>query len=62
LRAVLLVRNAAVSAQISFGRRTLWVGKRCPIELIFGQYAGNSYVYLSTKFCVVWICGLRAVR
>jgi hypothetical protein len=62
LRAVLSGRTAAISAQSSFGRRTVWVGKRCPIELIFGQYVGNSYVYLSTKFRAVWISGLRAVR
>jgi hypothetical protein len=58
----LLGRTATVSAQSSFGRRTVWVGKRCPIELIFGQYIGNSYVYLFTKFRVIWICGLRAVH
>ena len=61
LRAVLSVRTATVSAQSSFGRRTVWAGKRCPIELKFGEYVGNTYVYLSTKFGVVWICGLRAV-
>jgi hypothetical protein len=43
-------------------RRIGWVGKRCPIELIFGQYVGKSYVYLSTKFRAVWICILREVR
>jgi hypothetical protein len=62
LGAVLSVQTAAVSAQSSFGRRTVWVGKRCPIELIFGQYVGKSYVYLFTKFRAIWICGLRAVR
>jgi hypothetical protein len=43
------------------GRQTVWVDKWCLIELIFGQYVGNSYVYLSTKFRADWICGLRAV-
>jgi hypothetical protein len=61
LRAVLSGQTATVSAQSSFGRRTVWVGKRYPIELIFGQYIGNSYVYLSTKFHAVWICSLGAV-
>jgi hypothetical protein len=60
LSAVLLVRNAAVLAQRSFGRQTVWVGKWCPIGLIFGQCAGNIYVYFFMKFCAVWICGLRA--
>jgi hypothetical protein len=62
LRAVLSVQTVVVLAQSSFGRQTIWVGKQCPIELIFGQYVGNSYVYLSTKFRAVCICGLRAVR
>jgi hypothetical protein len=62
LRVVLSGQTAAVSAQSSFGRRTVWVGNRYPIELIFGQYVGNSYVYLSTKFRAIWVCGLRAVR
>jgi hypothetical protein len=62
LRVVLSGQTATVSAQSSFGRRTVWVGNRCLIELIFGQYVGNSYVYLSTKFRAVWVCGLRAVR
>jgi hypothetical protein len=61
LRAVLSVQTAAVSAQCSFGRRTIWVGKWCPIELIFSQYAGNTYVYLPNKFHAVWIYDLIAV-
>jgi hypothetical protein len=61
LRVVLSVWTAAISAQSNFGRRTVWIGQRCPIELIFYQYDGNTYVYLSAKFHAVWICGLRAV-
>jgi hypothetical protein len=34
----------------------------CLIELIFGQYDGNLYVYLSTKFRDIWIGGLRVVH
>jgi hypothetical protein len=59
LRAVKSVWTATVLAQSSFGRRTVWVGKQCPNELIFGQYVGNSYVCLSVKFGDDWICGLR---
>ena len=61
LEAIYSVRTAAVSAQSSFGRRTVWAGKRCPIDLKFGVYVGYSYVSLSTKFGADWICGLRAV-
>jgi hypothetical protein len=50
---VLLVWTAAILAHSSFGRRTISLGKRSPIELIFGQYAGNKYVYLFTKFCAI---------
>ena len=61
MRVVLSALTAAVSEQSSFGRRTVWVGKRCPIELKFGGDLRNSYVYLSAKFDYVWFSGLRAV-
>ena len=61
LRVVLSALTAAVSEQSSFGRRTVWVGKRCPIELKFGGDIRNSCVYLSAKIGVVWFSGLRAV-
>ena len=34
---VLSVRVTVVSAQSNFGRRSVWVVKRCPIEVKFGQ-------------------------
>ena len=37
LKGVLSVRVTAVSAQSSFDRWFIWVVKRCPIELKFGQ-------------------------
>jgi hypothetical protein len=55
-----LVSLVAVS-QSNFGRRTNWVGKRGLIELNFGVYIVNKYVWMSTKFDFVWICGLREV-
>ena len=58
---VLSALTAAVSEQSGFGRRTAWVGKRCPIELTFGGDLRNSCVYLTAKFDVVWFSGLRAV-
>ena len=58
---VLSALTAAVSEQSSFGRRTVWVGKRCPIELKFEGDLRNSCVYLSAKIGVVWFSGLRAV-
>ena len=61
MRVVLSALTAAVSEQSSFGRGTVWVGKRCPIELKFGEDLMNSCVYLSAKFGAVWFSGLRAV-
>ena len=61
MRVVLSALTAAVSEQSSFGRRTVWVGKRCPIELKFGGDVKNPCVYLSAKFDDVWFSGLRAV-
>ena len=50
---VLSALTAAVSEQSSFGRRTVWVGKCCPIKLKFGGEVKNSCVYLSAKFGLV---------
>jgi hypothetical protein len=58
---VLSIRTAAVLAHSNFGRRIEWTGKRCPTLLNFCPYGENTYVYLSTKLCDIWICGLRAV-
>lgn len=51
----------AVSEQSSFDRQTVWVGKRCPIELKFGGFVENSWIFLFAKFGAVWISGLRTV-
>ena len=61
MRVVLSALTAAVSEQSSFGRRTIWVGKRCLVELKFGGDLRNSCVYLSVKFGDVWFSGLRVV-
>ena len=53
LRVVLSALTAAVSEQSSFGRRTVWVGKRCPIELKSGVDLRKSCVYLFAKFGAV---------
>lgn len=54
--------GTAVSEQSSFGRRTVWVGKRCAIELKFGGIVEDSWIYLFAKFGAFWISGLRKVN
>ena len=61
MRVVLSALTAAVSEQSNFGRRTVWVGKRCPIDLKFGGHLKNSCVYFYEKFGAVWFSGLREV-